>query len=115
MTPPELADKHLDLWFKDGVSVPGDGKLTLRERVTDAIKEALEKQEADNAAGHATIIHERDVAQAEVARLKSMSTIEMMCENFNVRYHVAEWEARCLTAEAEVARLQGVVDRAIKQ
>jgi hypothetical protein len=29
-----------------------------------------------------------------------MSTVEMMCENLNVKHHVTEWEERCLKAEA---------------
>jgi hypothetical protein len=42
MIPAQIADKHLQLWFQDGVSIPGDGKPTLRERVEDAITEALD-------------------------------------------------------------------------
>lgn len=38
----EIADAHLEPWFRDGVSIPSDGKLTLRERVMDAIQEALD-------------------------------------------------------------------------
>lgn len=42
-TPEEIAEHHLDLWFRDGVSVPGDNKPTLiKERVVDAITEALD-------------------------------------------------------------------------
>jgi hypothetical protein len=50
-----------------------------------------------------TTLHERE---NEIARLKTMSTAEMMCENKNVRHHVTEWEERCSKAEAEVARLR---------
>jgi hypothetical protein len=46
--------------------------------------------------------------RAEVAALKKMSTVEMMCENESVRQHVVEWENRCLKAEAEVAALRGL-------
>jgi len=49
---------------------------------------------------------ERDSLRAEVARIKHMSTVEMMCENENVNAHVTEWENRCLKAEAEVERLR---------
>ena len=38
---------------------------------------------------------------AELERLRSMSTVEMMGENLNVRHHVTEWEERCLKAENE--------------
>src|SRR6185295_4905509 len=50
---------------------------------------------------------ERDRLLAGVERLKSMSTVEMMCENLNVKHHVEEWEARCLKAEAERDTLAG--------
>jgi len=43
---------------------------------------------------------------AEIKRLKTMSTVEMMCENPNVDAHVREWETRCLKAEAELDRLK---------
>ena len=42
----------------------------------------------------------------ENKRLRTMSTVEMMCENYNVKCHVEEWEARCLKAEAENKRLR---------
>lgn len=45
-------------------------------------------------------------ALVEISRLKTCSTIEMMCENVNVDSHVREWEDRCLKAEAEVERLR---------
>ena len=38
-----------------------------------------------------------------VDRLRTMSAVEMMCENENVRAHITEWEERCLKAEAELA------------
>jgi hypothetical protein len=41
--------------------------------------------------------------EAQVDRFKTMSTVEMMCENESVRAHVTEWEARCLKAEAQLA------------
>jgi hypothetical protein len=60
--------------------------------------------------GNATLIANAptDIAAllAEVERLRTMSTVEMMCENESVRQHVVEWEARCLKAEAEVERLR---------
>jgi hypothetical protein len=46
----------------------------------------------------------------EIERLKTMSTIEMMCENESVRAHVTEWENRCLKAEAELSRLYGLLE-----
>ena len=39
--------------------------------------------------------------KAKVEWLKTMSTVEMMCENKNVKHHITEWENRCLKAEAE--------------
>jgi hypothetical protein len=49
--------------------------------------------------------------EAENERLRTMSTVEMMCENYNVKCHVEEWEKRCLKAEAENERLKKVVDK----
>lgn len=44
-------------------------------------------------------------ARAERDRIRSMSVVEMMCENLNVKHHVEEWEQRCLKAEAERDRI----------
>jgi hypothetical protein len=44
-------------------------------------------------------------AVKKVAELKSMSTVEMMCENESVRQHITEWEARCRKAEEELSEL----------
>ena len=38
----------------------------------------------------------------QLERFKTMSTVEMMCENENVNSHVTEWEKRCLKAEAQL-------------
>lgn len=57
--------------------------------------------------GHAgKMERQRDEARAEAERLRSMSTVEMMGENLNVKHHVEEWEARCLKAEADADRLR---------
>lgn len=42
---------------------------------------------------------------AKLERFKTMSTVEMMCENVNVDAHIREWEARCLKAEARIKEL----------
>jgi len=44
-------------------------------------------------------------AVKKVEKLKSMSTVEMMCENESVRQHVTEWETRCFKTEAELSDL----------
>jgi hypothetical protein len=44
-------------------------------------------------------------AEAYVQKLKTMCTIEMMCENENVNQHVREWEKRCLKAEAALKEM----------
>jgi hypothetical protein len=49
---------------------------------------------------------ENAALRKEVERLKTCSTIEVMCENQNVDYHVTEWEKRAETAEARVAELE---------
>jgi len=47
MTPiPDIIEKHLNLWFADGVSRPGDGKKTLRDYCNDMIDEALSQEGA---------------------------------------------------------------------
>lgn len=43
-----------------------------------------------------------DRLQAELQRFRTMSTVEIICENESVRAHVTEWENRCLKAEAEL-------------
>ncbi len=48
---------------------------------------------------------------AKIKRLHTMSSVEMMCENYNVKCHVAEWEARCLKAEAENKRQVKEIER----
>ena len=50
---------------------------------------------------------EKDVLRLRqrIERLRSMSTVEMMCENENVKQHVIEWENRYLSAEATLERL----------
>jgi hypothetical protein len=55
---------------------------------------------------------EKEKVEAQVQRLKSMSTIEMMCENPSVDAHVREWEARCLKAETLVQAQADVLSKA---
>ena len=52
------------------------------------------------------LYQEIDRLKAEVEKLRTMSAVEMMCENINVRFHIQEWSMRCLNAEAEVERLK---------
>ncbi len=42
-------------------------------------------------------------------RYRTMSTVEMMCENPNVDAHVREWEARCLKAEDQLAQAKAEI------
>lgn len=51
----------------------------------------------------------------EIERLKTMSMVEMMCENANVDAHVLEWEARCLKAESVLAAMTTERDEAIEE
>ena len=44
--------------------------------------------------------------RAKLDRFKTMSTVEMMCENLNIDAHVREWEARCIKAEAKLAQVE---------
>ena len=50
-------------------------------------------------------------ALRDVERLRTMSTVEMMCENLNVKHHVEEWEKRCLKAEKDVKTLKEEVEK----
>ena len=50
------------------------------------------------------VVMERDRLKAENERLRKMSTIEMCCENLNVKHHTEEWEQRCLKAEEKLDR-----------
>lgn len=60
-------------------------------------------------------LHAALTASAQrVERLKTMSTVEMMCENPNVDAHVREWEARCLEAEQRVEELERDSDCALQ-
>lgn len=52
-------------------------------------------------------------AEDLVKKLRSMSTVEMMCENYNVKCHVEEWEARCLKAEKENAEMRDKIAKFI--
>ena len=61
-------------------------------------KAALVSRDAYQAQWHAT--------KQQLARLRSMSTVEMMCENINVKHHVEEWEDRCLRAEQQLTTLR---------
>ena len=45
----------------------------------------------------------------QLATLLSMSTVEMMGENLNVKHHVEEWEARCLKAEQQLVQAQAEI------
>lgn len=54
---------------------------------------------------------DRRILLAEIDRLRTMSTVQMMGENENVRQHVVEWERRCLKAEAEIDRLRADRDQ----
>lgn len=70
--------------------------------------------EVERLEGHLTSItwwYESEKAHAktvesELQKMKTMSCVEMMVENPNVCQHVAEWEARCLKAEAWVKELE---------
>lgn len=53
-----------------------------------------------------TLLAEAEKLHQKIHALKTMSTVEMMCENESVRQHVTEWEQRCLKAEAENEKLR---------
>lgn len=67
MTPHELASKHLNAWFADGVSRPGDGKKTLEGRVVEAIEEAVASKDAE-------------IATLKQARDDAVEAVKIACE-----------------------------------
>ncbi len=88
-------------------------RLTQRERDYDELLRQFDKLNVEYAAdkhrwsaAYTALEQQIKQLEAEIARLRSMSTVEMMCENENVRAHVTEWENRCLKAEAENAKLR---------
>lgn len=69
MTPSEihsLVSKHLDGWLYSTENGP-----CLRERMADAIREAVKQRDKLWADGNETLRHERDRALAEVERIRS--------------------------------------------
>ena len=84
-----------------------DGKFVL---YADHLAELAEKEKqiidiSTEKLGVFISLKERIAAlTAELVKLRTMSTVEMMCENYNVKCHVEEWEARCLKAEAANAK-----------
>ena len=51
------------------------------------------------------VVMERDRLESGEDVSGSMSTIEMCCENLNVKHHTEEWEQRRLKAEEKLDRL----------
>lgn len=62
MTPEQIANKHIDRW-------QADESLNLRVEITAAINEALALQEKEQAAGLATVKHERDALRKKLEEL----------------------------------------------
>lgn len=89
------------------------GTLTEMLKARDSQLKALESQlsaaraerlESINAGALAVIRYQAELAakDTEIARFRSMSTVEMMCENESILAHVTEWESRCLMAESQL-------------
>lgn len=72
MTPAQIANKHIDAWIADCTDSP-----TLRQRVEDAVWEGIVQAHANWQAGNATLRHERDVAQAQLAALKAACNFDV--------------------------------------
>jgi hypothetical protein len=86
------------------------GKLDqIKRRIFGDHYEANRNEDAVASVAH--VMQQLDASRAECARLRTMSTVEMMCENLNVKNHVTEWENRCIKAETEVARLREAMER----
>lgn len=101
---------------RDRALADTEHRHALAERERDALAAKLAEAEKERDARIRELVlvgNERSVteahlatARAEAERLRSMSTVEMMGENLNVKHHVEEWEARCLKAEADAGRLR---------
>ncbi len=59
----------------------------------------LVKEDTGRFVLYSEAIEEIDTLKKKMEQLKTMSTVEMMCENENVKHHITEWENRCLKAE----------------
>ena len=92
-----LLDRHLSDWLGSGPDSP-----CLRERMADAIREAVAAQDKLWADGNATLRHERDAAIAHAERARSEY------ENMNAAYQqlaeqhaeLAAWKESALAVEA---------------
>lgn len=73
-------------WILAGIDAHLEHRLSLptKDELEDSLRETI-RQQAE-----------------QINRLKTMSVVEMMCENYNVDAHIREWEARCLKAEDTV-------------
>jgi hypothetical protein len=90
-----------------------EGRYYLAEEV-DAEIATLNKMVAMKQDDWIEVCKENDALKERLRELCTMSTVEMMCENENVRFHVEEWEKRCLKAEADNQRLREALEE-IKQ
>lgn len=99
MTDDSAAKKAKTLWLRTKTEFTGNWHIDLDDQaiIVNAFGAELAK------------------AYAEIERFKTMSTVEMMCENLNVKHHVEEWERRCLKAEAEIGRLRAELETANEQ
>lgn len=99
MTSSLIARKHLDLWQADDPSK--DGTPTLRQRLTDAIHEAVELTNAHWISGNATLRHERDTAQAQLNAVKAALNCDESAEDAETAarrlYHERTTMAKQLT------------------
>ena len=97
------------IWLKAKASCDSPWQISID--VTIAAVAAALRELGESMVRLTAQLHARELAgyrsrEAEIERLHTMSTIEMMLENKNVEAHVKEWEDRCLKAEAEIERLK---------
>lgn len=77
MTLPEIANKHLDLWFADGPPQHVPSRPSLLDRVVDALTEAQDLRDKLWQDGNATYKHERDAALAKLAGINAALNMDL--------------------------------------
>ena len=77
----------------------GDGQRGCWRCGEPAVRSLL-RLSLDNASKQSVDTSVLEKKERECERLRTMSAVEMMCENENVNQHIGEWEARCLKAES---------------
>lgn len=112
MTIPEIIDLHLNAWFADGVSTPGDGKRTLRERCADIVQDALDQHSGGLATELKDVESARDSwQQAYMDRADELRSMQASIDNLqDIVREVARIAQRDQNTETVSGSVQRLVD-----